>query len=252
MNDYQLYYGDCLEIMKSIANNSVDLVLTDPPYGTTRCHWDTPFSLEDMWNQLNRILKSNGAAIVFSQLPFTVDVINANRRNFRYEWIWEKSVGTGFLNAKRMPLKVHENILVFYSKLPTYNPQMSKGKPYRRIRHENMCKCYNPCSVKTSTISSGNRYPRDLIKPGLDLEQCSIKKRYPLTQKPTSLLEYFVKTYSNQGELVLDCFMGSGSTGVAAINQKRRFIGIEKNACYFNIASERMVETQNKNEGFKK
>lgn len=248
MSDYQLYYGDCLDVMKSIADKSVDLVLTGPPYGTTHCPWDTLFSLEDMWDQVNRVLKPNGAAIVFSQLPFTVDVINANRRNFRYEWVWEKSVGTGFLNAKKMPLKVHENILVFYSKLPTYNPQMSEGKSYIN-RSGKAGKCYSPYSAGIPTINPGYRYPRDIIRSGLDL-QCSIKKRYHSTQKPTPLLEYLIKTYSNQGETVLDCFMGSGSTGVAAINQRRKFIGIEKNAYYFRVASDRLTEAQ-QNEGFK-
>lgn len=234
----ELYKGDCLEIMKDIPDKSIDMILCDLLYGTTACKLDTIIPFEPLWEQYNRIIKDNGAIILFSQMPFTAELTHSNLKLFKYEWIWEKDNGTGFLNAKKMPLKIHENILVFYKKLPTYNPQMRTGfKPYKckQGRHSTNYGLYEQGHI---TESNGERYPIDIIE---------FKKDSGLhpTQKPVALLEYLIKTYSNEGDLILDNCMGSGSTGVACINTGRNFIGIEKEEKYFNIAKERIGECLN-------
>ena len=225
--------GDCLEIMKDIPDKSIDMILCDLPYGTTACKWDTIIPFEPLWEQYNRIIKDNGAIVLFSQMPFTAELVHSNLKLFRYEWIWQKDNGTGFLNAKKMPLKIHENILVFYKKLPTYNPQMRTGfKPYKckQGRHSTNYGAYEQGHI---TESNGERYPIDIIE---------FKKDSGLhpTQKPVALLEYLIKTYTNENDVVLDNCMGSGSTGVASINTNRNFIGIELDENYFNIAKERI------------
>ena len=225
--------GDCLEIMKDIPDKSIDMILCDLPYGTTRNKWDSVIQLDKLWEQYERIIKDTGAIVLFSQMPFTAELTHSNLKLFKYEWIWEKDNGTGFLNAKKMPLKIHENILVFYKKLPTYNPQMRTGfKPYKckQGRHSTNYGLYEQGHI---TESNGERYPIDIIE---------FKKDSGLhpTQKPVALLEYLIKTYTNDGDLVLDNCMGSGSTGVACVNTNRRFIGIELDEKYFNIAKERI------------
>ena len=225
--------GDCLELMKDIPDKSVDMILCDLPYGTTRNKWDSIIPLDKLWNEYERIIKDNGAIVLFSQMPFTAELTHSNLKLFKYEWIWEKDNGTGFLNAKKMPLKIHENILVFYKKLPTYNPQMRTGfKPYKckQGRHSTNYGAYEQGHI---TESNGERYPIDIIE---------FKKDSGLhpTQKPVALLEYLIKTYTNENDLVLDNCMGSGSTGVACINTNRNFIGIELDENYFKIAKERI------------
>ena len=229
--------GDCLEIMKDIPDKSIDMILCDLPYGTTRNKWDSIIPLDKLWEQYERIIKENGAIILFSQMPFTAELTHSNLKLFKYEWIWEKDNGTGFLNAKKMPLKIHENILVFYKKLPTYNPQMRTGfKPYKckQGRHSTNYGLYEQGHI---TESNGERYPIDIIE---------FKKDSGLhpTQKPVALLEYLIKTYTNEGDLVLDNCMGSGSTGVACINTNRNFIGIELDEKYFEIAKQRIEGTK--------
>ena len=236
-----LRQGDCLELMKDIPDNSIDMILCDLPYGTTTNKWDSIIPLDKLWNEYERIIKDNGAIVLFSQMPFTIELVHSNFKLFRYEWIWEKENATGFLNAKKMPLKIHENILVFYKKLPTYNPQMRTGfKPYKckQGRHSTNYGLYEQGHI---TESNGERYPIDIIE---------FKKDTGLhpTQKPVALLEYLIKTYTNENDLVLDNCMGSGSTGVACVNTGRNFIGIELDENYFNIAKERIVgikEVQN-------
>ena len=228
--------GDCLEIMKDIPDKSIDMILCDLPYGTTKNKWDSVIDLNELWTGYERIIKDNGAIILFSQMPFTAELTHSNLKLFKYEWIWEKDNGTGFLNAKKMPLKIHENILVFYKKLPTYNPQMRTGfKPYKckQGRHSTNYGAYEQGHI---TESNGERYPIDIIE---------FKKDSGLhpTQKPVALLEYLIKTYTNEGDVVLDNCMGSGSTGVACVNTNRDFIGIEKDEKYFNIAKERIEKT---------
>ena len=236
----ELIQGDCLEVMKNIPSASVDMILCDLPYGTTRNKWDTCLNLGKLWEQYKRIIKDNGAIVLFSQMPFTAALVMSNPKMFRYEWIAEKSLATGFLNAKRMPMKAHENILVFYKKLPTYNAQMTKGKPYSITRRDIGGQyLHNFESIETK--NEGTRCPRDVLR---DLWQpyCGGKMYHP-TQKPVLLLEYLIKTYTNEGETVLDNCMGSGSTGVACVNTKRDFIGVELDENYFDIARRRINDT---------
>lgn len=230
--------GDCLEIMKDIPDKSIDMILCDLPYGTTKNKWDSIIDLTELWNGYERIIKDNGAIVLFSQMPFTAELVHSNLKLFKYEWIWQKDNGTGFLNAKKMPLKIHENILVFYKKLPTYNPQMRTGfKPYKckQGRHSTNYGAYEQGHI---TESNGERYPIDIIE---------FKKDNGLhpTQKPVALLEYLIKTYTNEKETVLDNCMGSGSTGVACKKLNRNFIGIELDEKYFEIAKERIENEDN-------
>lgn len=236
-----LLQGDCLELMKDIPNKSIDMVLCDLPYGTTRCKWDSIIPFEPLWEQYNRIIKDNGAIVLFSQMPFTAVLVISNLKMFRYEWIAEKSMATGFLNAKRMPLKCHENICVFYKKLPTYNPQMTKGKPYN-IKRRDCGAQYLGNFDNIETKNEGTRCPRDVLKD-LWKPYCGGKSFHP-TQKPVPLLEYLIKTYTNESETVLDNCMGSGSTGVACVNMNRNFIGIELDENYFKIADERIKDAK--------
>lgn len=234
-----LMNGDCLELMKTIPSGSVDMVLCDPPYGTTSCKWDSVIPFEPMWKELNRIVKPNGAILLFAQTPFDKVLGCSNLKNLRYEWIWIKDSGTGFLNSKKMPLKKHENILVFYNKLPTYNPQFTNGKPYiAKSNIKDDVTVYGNIGAKERifTVSDGRRYP---TTTDLNFHRQKDRGLHP-TQKPVALLEYLIKTYTNEGDIVLDFTMGSGSTGVAAKNLRRGFIGIEMDEKYFNIAKNRI------------
>ena len=238
----ELYKGDCLELMKNIPDKSIDMILCDLPYGTTECKWDNIIPFEDLWKEYKRIIKDNGAILLFSQQPFTSFLTCSNINMFRYEYIWEKSSSTGFLNAKKMPLKKHENILVFYKKLPTYNPQFTQGKPYTTKR-TGTPSIYRQDLVRTDTINNGFRYPTDILL----FKNPNNKNVHP-TQKPVPLLEYLIKTYTNEGDLVLDNCMGSGSTGVACVNLNRKFIGIEMDEKYFNIAKDRINKAMKDND----
>ena len=238
--DYQIYNEDCLKGMKKIADGSVDCILTDLPFGTTALPQDVRLPFEPMWKEFKRVTKRNAAIVLFSQMPFGSDLIQSNKKMFRYEWIWEKNLGAGFLNAKKMPLRCHENILVFYQQLPTYNPQFTKGKPYKMkplSLTDNYGKKYGAL-----TYNDGEQYyPRDVIK-FRKVTNFAPEKNLSPQQKPVDLLEYLIKTYTNEGELVLDATMGSGSTGVAAINTGRRFIGFETDAGFYEIAQKRIDE----------
>lgn len=238
--EYEIYNEDCLQGMKRIADGTVDCIICDPPYQTTDCAWDQRLPLEEMWAQFNRVTKHNAAIVLFAQLPFAVDVINANRKMFRYEWVFHKSKAVGFLNANKMPLRAHENILVFYRALPTYNPQFRTGKPYVSAhRDEESGRVYRQRRGGV-TINDGTRYyPRDV----LEFKSVSNSREEPQvhpTQKPVALLEYLIQTYTNSWELVLDATMGSGSTGVACINTGRKFIGYELDAKYYDISKQRL------------
>ena len=225
---------DCLEGLKDVPDHSVDVIITDPPYGTTRNNWDNVVPFDRLWCEFERITKDNAAVVVFSQQPFAAQVILSNPDMFRYEWIWEKQQGTGHLNAKKMPLKAHENILIFYKKLPTYNPQMRVGfKPYTCKSGRGSTNYGSQESV--TTVSNGERYPVDVLKFASD------KGLHP-TQKPVALLEYLVKTYSNPGDVVFDPFMGSGTTAVACLRTGRHYIGFELSAEYCQIAEQRVTE----------
>ena len=236
-----LIHGDCLEEMKNIADKSIDCIIADLPYQTTKCKWDIIIPFMPLWEQYERIIKNNGAIVLTGSQPFTTDLIMSNRKLFRYELIWNKLRGTNFPNANKMPLKSHENICVFYKKQPTYNPQKTKGKPYTRNRNNNKSRlkgsdvvCQTP--LANITINNGDRFPLTIL---------DIKKDYGShnTQKPVELMEWLIKTFTNENETILDNCMGSGTTGVACNNTNRNFIGIEKDLTYYNIACERINKT---------
>jgi site-specific DNA-methyltransferase (adenine-specific) len=234
MSDFNLMQGDCLEMMKQIPDGSVDMVLTDPPYGTTACKWDSVIPFEPMWEQLKRVTKKNGAIVMTASQPFTSALVMSNPEMFAYEWVWVKSKITGVLNAKKMPVRKHEQILVFCETKATgtYNAQglVPKGTITKQGGNSDN---YGARS-SDPYVQEWTNWPRDV------LEIPSEGKTVHPTQKPVALMEYLIKTYTNGGETVLDFTMGSGTTGVAAKNLSRNFIGIELDETYFNIAKERI------------
>lgn len=248
----KLIQGDCLEVMKGIPAGSVDMILCDLPYGLTHCDWDIPLDMESMWAGYKRIIKDHGAILLFSIQPFTTDLIQSNREMFRYEIIWQKTQPSGFLNAKRMPLRNHENIVVFYKRLPTYNPQKRKVQSKqigRKKSNGTKAQQYNDYIIgKYEWVETGERMPTDVVTfsnwNGALFGKTDNATKHP-TQKPVPLLEYLIKTYTNEGDTVLDNCMGSGSTGVACVNTNRNFIGIELDPEYFKIAERRIAEAQN-------
>ena len=227
----KIYNEDCLEGMKRIPDKSVDMILCDLPYGTTRNKWDTVLPLDWLWDEYNRIIKDSGAIVLTAQTPFDKVLGASNIENLKYEWIWVKPSGTGHLNAKKMPLKNHENILVFYKKLPTYNPQMTKGTPYTQ-KSGRASSNYNP-QERVTTVNEGYRYP-------LTVQKFKSEKGLHPTQKPVELFEYLIKTYTNDGETVLDNCMGSGTTAIACINTNRNYIGFELDEEYYKKSIERI------------
>jgi site-specific DNA-methyltransferase (adenine-specific) len=237
-----LHKGDCLEVMdKLIAEGvKVDAIITDPPYGTTACKWDSVIPFDEMWLRLNKLIKPNGAIVLFGSEPFSSALRMSNIKNYKYDWVWEKNLKTGNLNAKRMPMGGHELVHIFAKKSPTYNPQKRK--------RTNEVKSGNKKNSKTSVYGSQKEEytdnQSDLINPDTIIKniKCvhnSSGKVHP-TQKPVALMEYLIKTYTNENELVLDFTMGSGTTGVACKNLNRKFIGIELDDKYFDIAKERI------------
>ena len=230
-----LRLGDCLDILPTLSGNSVDMVMVDLPYGTTACKWDSIISLDFLWEQYNRICKDDAAMVFTAAQPFTTTLASSNNDNFRYEWIWEKPQGTNPMNAKVMPLKSHENILVFYRSKPTYNPQMWYSTPYSGFSSDvsKIGEVYGSQKSKHRDNPEGSRYPKTILKYKQE------KGLHP-TQKPVGLMEYLIKTYTNEGDTVLDNTMGSGTTGVACMNCNRNFIGIESDKKYFDIAKERI------------
>jgi len=230
-----IIHGDCLEVMKNIPDGSIDMVLTDPPYGTTQNKWDSVIDLNLMWTELNRIVKDDGAVVMTAQQPFTSHLIMSNPKNFKYCWTWVKEAGTGFLNAKKYPLKDNEDVVVFCRKPHIYNPQMREGKPYT-CKKGGCTDNYNKDSKENIvTKNNGNRYPLTTIHFARD------KGKVHPTQKPVALLEYLIKTYTVEGELILDNTAGSGSLAIAAINTKRNYICIEKDDDYFQVMSDRIA-----------
>ena len=239
----RVYNEDCLEGMKRIESGSVDMILCDMPFGTTSNFWDKRIPFEPLWEQYKRIIKRNAAIVLFSQMPFGAELIMSNKKMFRYEWIWYKSLGVGWLNSHKMPLRIHENILVFYGKLPTYNAQKWQGTPYSK-KHEGAKSTSNYRNRADYVTGSkdGSRYPVDVIQIGTPYTMQGKEKAVHPTQKPVKLLEYLIKTYTNEGELVLDNCIGSGSTAVACINTNRYFIGFETESRYCEIAEKRITE----------
>lgn len=237
--------GDCLELLKDLPDGSVDMILDDLPYGTTDCAFDRRLPFEPMWEEFLRVTKYNAAIVLFSQMPFGAELIMSQRKLFRYEWIWRKPVPAGFLNVNKMPFRTHENILVFYRALPTYNPQKWQGEPYKNKRRGDV-KYNNQCYSSWTPYDTGNptgmKYPFDVIEFSNQHTFWGKKHTHHPTQKPVALLEYLIRTYTNEGELVLDATMGSGSTGVACVNTRRQFIGFELEEKFFNIAQKRIDE----------
>ena len=235
-----LYKGDCLDVMKQIPSGSVDAIIADPPYGTTACKWDSVIDFDLMWEQLNRIIKPNGAIVLFGSEPFSSALRMSNIKNYKYDWIWEKHNGSNSMLCKKQPLNFHENISLFYKKQPVYNPQMWLGKA-NHTRNDNglnmKSELMNTVVKRTKTKTDGIKYPRRIIK----FNSIRQNKQHP-TEKPVALMEYLIKTYTNENETVVDFTMGSGSTGVAAKNLNRSFIGIEQDEKYFEIAKERIGE----------
>lgn len=229
----KIYNEDCIDGMKRIPDKSIDAIICDLPYGTTRNKWDCIIPLDKLWEQYKRIIKDKGAIVLFAQCPFDKVLGASNLKMLRYEWIWQKDTGTGFLNANLMPLKDHENILVFYKNLPTYNPQMKEGKPYYRKRLSASSN-YGKVQDVTITDNKGFRYPTTIINFPRDTD-----KLHP-TQKPLALISYLIQTYTNEGDLVLDNCMGSGTTAVACTELKRNFIGFELDKGYYDIAIKRL------------
>lgn len=246
----ELHKGNCLEVMKSIPDGSVDAVICDPPYGTTRCKWDSVIPLEEMWVHLKRVAKKNGAIVLFGSQPFTSILGASWVDGLRYSLVWEKGRPTNFPNAKRMPLKGFEDMLVFYTKPPCYNPQglikvdknvVNTGTKARKDstkENGDRTAVHNNISRNKVYMQEYTNYPRGILKYTQDSHSL-----HP-TQKPVALMEYLIKTYTNEGETVLDFTMGSGTTGVACCNLNRAFIGIEMDENYFNIASKRIAEAQ--------
>ena len=231
----RLLNGDCLELMQDLPTNSVDMILCDLPYGMTDCKWDSIIPFDMLWEQYNRIAKDNGAIVLFSAQPFTTKLIYSNLKHFKYCWYWKKRNATGFCFAKYQPMRMIEDICVFYKKAPRYNPQglrkLEKPMVKRGQRHGDSV--YSKALSKEYKQQYTN-YPKNILEFDKD------KERHHPTQKPIALLEYLIKTYTNEGETILDNCMGSGSTGVAAANTNRRFIGMEITDHYYNIAKDRI------------
>ena len=241
MNKIELMKGDCLEMMKSIPDGSVDLILTDPPYGTTQNKWDSVINLESMWEQLKRVIKPNGACVLFSAQPFTTNLIYSNMKCFKYSMVWKKSKCGSPLTAKYKPLTKHEDINVFslHNKTLKYYPQMSEGKPYKRKFTENKVNNMGFGIKGVETDNKGTRHPTTVLDYP---QQWRRQDQVHPTQKPVPLLEYLIKTYTQENETVLDFTFGSGSTGVACVNTNRSFIGVELDENYFNIAEKRIQD----------
>ncbi|AII17191.1 putative cytosine-5 methyltransferase [Aureococcus anophagefferens virus] len=229
--------GDCLFHMKNISDKSVDMILCDLPYGTTKNKWDSVIPFYDLWENYNRIIKDNGAIVLFGSQPFTTKLISSNMKDFRYCLVWEKNKFSDFLNAKRKPMKTNEDICIFYKKQPTYNPQYTYSTPYTRWNTQSAVDKQTNYGGHKQNISKsdGKRLPTTVLKFN------RIERPDHPTQKPIDLLEWLIKTYSNENELILDNCMGVGSTGIAAKNTNRRFIGIEKDQNYFKKATENLI-----------
>ncbi len=234
-----LMLGDCIKLMKEMQPQSIDMVLCDLPYGTTsKNKWDNVIPFCHLWECYKRIVKPNGAILLFGQPPFSTMLIASNAKMFRYEWVWVKTLAQGFLNANKMPMRATENISVFYQKLPKYNPQKTPGNPYNKgIRKANSTTNYGDHRETLGKNEAGYRFPTNVLY----FSNANHKNILHPTQKPVALLEYLIRTYTDEGDTVLDNCMGSGSTGVASVNTNRSFVGIELNQEYYQIARERIT-----------
>ena len=234
----KIYNEDCLEGMKRIPDKSVDMILCDLPYGTTACKWDTIIPFEPLWEQYGRVIKDNGAIVLTASQPFTSALVMSNPKMFRCEWIWDKKMGSNFFNVKHQPLKVHEQVLVFSKKSPIYNPEMRKGK----MRVKGSEKTYTGDSVLGTYTKT--KKTNDLYYPTTMLEFSNANRKdntHP-TQKPVELFEYLIRTYSAEGDTILDNCMGSGTTAIACLTTNRNFIGFELDENYHTVANDRIAK----------
>jgi len=238
----EILLGDCLELMKDIPNGSIDMILADLPYGTTQCKWDSIIDLPKLWEQYERIIKPNGAIVLTAAQPFTSILVMSNLKLFKYDWVWKKPKGTGHLNAKKQPMRDKEDVLVFYKNQCTYNPQWTWGEPYTNLKSGKTAK---PSTAEVSgkymngaeyrNGSDGRRYPKQVQEFGV-VERGTI---HP-TEKPVDLFRYFIRTYTNEGELVLDNTAGSGTTAIACLEENRQFIVMEQDPNYFEKIKKRV------------
>lgn len=253
MKDIELWQGDCLELMANIPDKSIDMIFSDLPYATTQNSWDCMINLDELWKQYKRVIKKNGCIALWAQAPFSHVLALSNIKQYKYEWIIEKTKGTGHLNAKKMPMKTHENVMIFsdldespetlqifYGKLPTYNPQMTDGHEpvHSYTKHTTDGSCYGNTRIGISGGGSTQRYPRDVLQFKWDTQKSSL---HPC-QKPVEACEYFIKTYTNEGDIVLDSTAGSMTTGVAAIKTGRKVICIEKDKEIYELGKNRVME----------
>ena len=243
--NYKLYHGDCLKVMDLLIEQGikVDTIITDLPYGTTQCKWDTVIPFDKMWDRLNKLIKPGGAIVLFGNEPFSSALRMSNIKNYKYDWKWDKVRGVGHLNAKRRPMMCIEDIMIFYNKQCIYNPQMRERDKPRQSMNNATQQVYGKSKENFKGEKLNKKYPINLITFSKSSQNDMI---FHPTQKPVDLLEYLVKTYTNENDLVLDFTMGSGSTGVACMNTNRRFIGIELDENYFNISVNRIFENYNK------
>lgn len=240
----EILLGDCLELMKDIPNGSIDMILADLPYGTTQCKWDSIIDLNKLWEQYERIIKPNGAIVLTAAQPFTSILVMSNLKLFKYDWVWKKPKGTGHLNAKKQPMRDKEDVLVFYKNQCTYNPQWTWGEPYSNLKSGKTAK---PSTAEVSgkymngaeyrNGSDGRRYPKQVQEFGV-VERGTI---HP-TEKPVDLFRYFIRTYTNEGELVLDNTAGSGTTAIACLEENRQFIVMEQDLDYFEKIKKRVAD----------
>lgn len=234
----KIYLGDCLEVMASLPDKSIDMILCDLPYGTTQCKWDAVIPFNSLWIQYERLIKDHGAIVLTAAQPFTSALVMSNPSLFRYSLVWEKSKATGYLNSKKMPLRAHEDILVFYKKIPIYNPQMVNGEPYDKGKAHRPTEVYREQKGEIHVKNdSGQRFPRSVLY--FKTAESEGKVYHP-TQKPVELFKYLIETYTNEGDIVLDNCIGSGTTAIACIHTNRKFIGIESEKKFYDITMQRI------------
>ena len=243
----KLFNGDCLEVMDRLIEQGVkvDAIITDPPYNTTACHWDKLIPFDKMWERLKKLRNSDTPIVLFGSEPFSSALRMSNIKEYKYDWVWEKEQGSNYATVKYMPFKVTENISVFSNNKSTYNPQMEKGKPYKDNARPRNQEHSTKNTIKKEIVNLGTRYPRNKLYFQNDTKK---GRSFHPTQKPVALMEYLIKTYTNEGDTVLDFTMGSGTTGVACVNTNRKFIGIELDENYFKIAQDRIHKAINEKE----
>ena len=253
MSEIELFHGDCLKLMKDIPDGSIDMILADLPYGTTACKWDTIIPFDLLWEQYERVIKDNGAIVLTATQPFASELVMSNPKSYRHSWYWDKITGSNPMTAKYKPMPVVEEVLVFSKKTVSYMPIMVDADPANMRKRDGVYKNSkgiiggNTTFKSSKTHDESKRYPKNLLSySNRKGELHNINRLHP-TQKPVALMEYLIKTYTNEDELVLDNVMGSGTTGVACLNTNRRFIGMELDDDYFKIASERITDAMAKN-----